>query len=174
MIVELKNERMIVGRCQDGDIKAFELLYNHFEKPMYMFALRMLNSEDAREALQITFIKLHKMIGNYRFQSKLSTYLFKILIHVCYDLQKKKKNSHLQLTEHYAESGYTNDNELKIQLEQAISNLPERMRECFVLFAVEGFKQDEIAEMLAISTGAVKAHIFKAKQKLKTILAESI
>jgi len=139
-----------------------------------MFALRMLNSEDAREALQITFIRLHKNIGKYSFLAKFSTYLFKILINVCYDLQKKKSASPLLLTEQHTESGYTRDNELKIQLEDAISNLPERMRECFILFAVEGFKQDEIADMLSISTGAVKSHIFKAKQKLKSELAESI
>lgn len=71
-------------------------------------------------------------------------------------------------------SAQNSNQDLKMQLEEAIQFLPLRMRECFVLFAVEGFKQDEIAEMLSISIGAVKAHIFKAKQKLKILLADVI
>jgi len=172
LIVELNNEKAIVERCQNGDINAFEAIYRHYEKPMYLFALRMLNHDDAREAIQLSLIKLYQNINKYRFQAKFSTYIFKILINVCYDLNKKNKTESLEIVRNEIGSVQEQDSELKAQLEKSILTLPDRMRECFVLFAVEGFKQDEIAEMLSISIGAVKAHIYKAKQKLKILLAD--
>jgi RNA polymerase sigma-70 factor (ECF subfamily) len=55
------------------------------------------------------------------------------------------------------------------QFAEAIANLPQRMRECFVLFAVEDRKQAEIAELLGLSEGTVKAHVFQAKEKLRKL-----
>ena len=57
-------------------------------------------------------------------------------------------------------------------MEEAILSLPERMRACFVLFAVEGFPQKEIAEMLQIREGTVKAQVVQAKERLRAILTD--
>ncbi len=173
MIVELPYESVIIKRCQDGDIDSFELIYRHYEKPMFAFALRLLERDEAQEAIQVSFIKLYQNIGKFRFQAKFSTYLFRILINVCHDLNKKKQKIYAEQIQNPKEAGYLPNSDLKIQLEQAIITLPKRMRECFILFAVEGFKQDEISEILNISIGTVKSHIFRAKQKLKILLADN-
>ncbi len=166
------NENEIIRRCQKGDVRAFEEIYHHFEHSLYLYALRMLgNDEDARDVVQITFIKLYRSIKRFSFKSRFGSYLFRILINSCYDLIKKRKEETLSVGGNF-EREQDSDQNLKAQLEEAIYSLPLRMRACFVLFAVEGFKQNEIAEMLSISEGAVKAHIFKAKQKLKRLLAD--
>jgi RNA polymerase sigma-70 factor (ECF subfamily) len=59
-----------------------------------------------------------------------------------------------------------------LQLEEAIAALPERMRACFVLFAVEELKQEEIAEILSLNIGTVKSQIFNAKTRLRALLAD--
>lgn len=174
MINELLNETTLIRRCQKGDLSAFELIYRHYEKPMYSFALRMHNHDDACEAIQISFIKVYQNMSKFRFQSKFSTYIFKILINACYDVRKKKRTESLDVLQNMNTNNQNHGYELKILLEEAIINLPDRMRECFVLFGIQGFKQDEIAEMLSITIGAVKTHIFKAKQKLKILLADQV
>ena len=63
--------------------------------------------------------------------------------------------------------------DLRLELEEAIAALPERMRACFVLFAVEELKQSEIAEILDLKLGTVKAHIFQAKVQLRALLSEA-
>lgn len=173
MIVELDNEKTIIERCQIGDIRAYEEIYRHFENAMYSYSLRIIHQHhDAQEAVQLAFIKLYQNIGQFHFRSKFSTYLFKILINVCHDLRKQNQRSLTVPIELHADFLREGQSELKIQLENAIQHLPDRMRECFVLFAVEGFSQDKIAEMLSISTGAVKAHIFKARQRLKPLFRD--
>jgi len=67
---------------------------------------------------------------------------------------------------------YQSNSDQKILLEEAIKILPDRMRACFVLFAIEGFKQHEIADILEITIGGVKSNIFHAKTKLKSILKD--
>jgi RNA polymerase sigma-70 factor (ECF subfamily) len=62
--------------------------------------------------------------------------------------------------------------DLKINLEAAITKLPEKMRICFTLFAIQGFKQEEIAEMLKLRIGTIKANIFHAKTRLKSVLKD--
>lgn len=151
-------------------MQAFEQLYHHFERALFLYAKRMLSFEDAQEAVQISFIKLFKSIGQFRFQSKFSTYLFKILIRSCYDISQRKTAKSLDFEHQQLIDKTSSAHELKFQLEDAILKLPERMRQCFVLFAVEGFKQDEIGTMLSVSTGTVKAHIFNAKQRLRKLL----
>ena len=63
---------------------------------------------------------------------------------------------------------------MKIYLEEAILKLPERMRACFVLHAVEGVPQNEIAEVLKISVGGVKSNIHHAKARLRVLLSDPL
>lgn len=174
MIRELKDERKILRRCQKGDLRALEIIYRHYQQPLHRFALRMLGcNEDAEDALQMTFLRLYGKISQFQFNSKFSSYLFRILINICYDLIEKKKRNGLQQAD-CVELFYQPANDLQMQLEEAIGSLPERMRECFILFAIEGFKQNEIAEILNLSIGTVKAHIFKAKEKLRFLLSDAL
>jgi len=129
------------------------------------------SKEDAEDALQMMFIKLYQNIRHFRGGAKLSTYVYQILLHTCYDLAKagkRTKSRTLKETDLY----YKPQNELQLQLEEAVRQLPAKMKECFILFAIEGFKQFEIAEILGISVGTVKAHIFQAKEKLRNLLRE--
>lgn len=162
------NENEIVKRCQSGDLHAFELVYQKYRDSLFRVAFRMLKSkEDCEDALQMTFIRLYKSMNNFRSEAKLSTYIFKILSNVCRDFYRKKRCIN---TDSQKELIFQPQNELQIHLDEAIQMLPDKMRECFILFAIEGFKQFEIAEMLDITVGTVKAHIFRAKEKLKESL----
>jgi len=166
-IIDQQSEHELIRRCQEGDISAFKEMYTIHSTMLYSIAMRWLgNKEDAEDAVQNCFIKIHKSIGQFKEQAKLSSYLVKILINSCYDILNRRKrmfSSEKPLT-------YDSQSDWTISLEKAITLLPIKMRECFILFAVEGFKQNEISNVLNITEGTVKAHIFQAKKKLRNIL----
>jgi len=127
--------------------------------------------EDAEDAVQTAFLKLYRGIAQFQFGAKFSTYLFRIMMNVCFDaLQKRRGNQPQSLGE--IEIPQASSVELRLQLEEAIDALPERMRACFVLFAVEEMKQEQIAEILDLRIGTVKAQIFHAKARLRALLSE--
>lgn len=170
---DLKDEIQIIKLCQEGDLNAFEKIYRQYQKPLYNFAFRMLGShEDAEDAMQVTFLKLYRGISGFKFKAKFSSYLMSILIRVCYDSLNKRKQGAAELNENITSFKPVND--LAMDLEKAILLLPLRMRECFILFAVQGYDQSAIADILKISIGSVKAHIFQAKQKLRRILSDPL
>ena len=165
----------IVQRCKEGDMTAYYLLYERFEQPFLHTAIRMLGrQQDAEDAVQETFLKLFRGIRHYKRGSKFSTYFFRILINTCYDILRKKGPAGYEdidpstLSDHPSE-----DVGLRISMDQAISALPERIRLCFVLFAVEGMKMDEIAQIMGIRLGTVKASIHRAREKLRAWLSDS-
>jgi len=93
-------------------------------------------------------------------------------MNVCFDLIQKRRGRKERAFEEM-EISHAPRIDLRLQLEEAINTLPERMRVCFVLFAVEKMKQDEIAEILNLSVGTVKAQIFHAKARLRTLLSDA-
>ena len=165
-------ETEIVQQCQQGNLKAYRWIFKKYGEPMLHIAKRLLISqEDAEDAVQETFVKLFCGIKSFRFQSKFSTYLFTILTRVCFDtIDRRKKMRVIDIQDE--QHSYHPNPDLKIHLQQAIAALPTRMQVCFVLFAIEGFKQQEIAEILDISIGGVKSNIYQAKIKLQSFLNE--
>jgi RNA polymerase sigma-70 factor (ECF subfamily) len=165
-------EREIIQRCQEGDVSAYKLVYDRYEQPLLRTALRMLrHREDAEDAVQVAFIKLYRGIQKFRYDSKFSTYLFRILMNVCFDQLEKKRKMRMQVLDSVNLS-YHPRHDLRTELEEAIHALPEQQRACFVLFAIEELKQSEIAEIMGLSLGGVKSNIYHAKARLRGMLSD--
>lgn len=138
-------------------------------------AYRMLsNKEDAEEALQNAFINLYRKIGQFQFDSAFSTWFYRIVVNACFDELKKRRHSVGVPLEQAAEVSQQAHTELGHHLQKAIDTLPPKMKACFVLFAVQGFKQREIAEILKMKEGTIKAQIFGAKARLREVLGERL
>lgn len=164
------DEKKIIRRCRKHDVDAFKMLYDRYGQPLLSTARRMLGQQqDAEDAVQTAFLKLYRNIHTFRHDSTFSTYLFRILINVCFDLIRKRERMRAQ-TLNVENPALKSCPELRLCLEEAIQSLPDRMRACFVLHAVEGIKQDEIAGILNISIGGVKSNIFHAKSRLRELL----
>ena len=150
------------------------MIYEQLEQPLLRTANRLLkNSADAEDAVQTTFIKLFKGVHQFRFKSSFNTYVFRILINTCYSLlQKDSRQRTVPLSD--TDSSAAEDLDLSISLESAINKLPDQMRTSFSLFAIEGFKQKEIAEIMGLSLGGVKSNIYQAKCRLRSMLAPSL
>jgi len=161
----------LIQQCQNGDRESFKMLYKHYEKTIYGFCLRMLsNQQDTEDAVQTVFLKLFNNLSKFKYEARFTTYLFTIARNVCYDIlnQRKHADEDLEKAKYVAGDATEDDHDLS----WAVSKLPERTRESFILFAIEGYPQDQIAEILGVQTGTVKALVFQARQKLRTWLSE--
>ena len=173
-VTEYMNEETIIERCRNGEIGAFKLIYEEYQQPLLLTALRMLDHrEDAEDAVHATFMKLFKKIDTFRFESKFSTFLFRIHVNVCLDRLKRRKRIVALPVEAPRASGAP-AHELRVTLERAIERLPGRQKACFVLFAVQQLPQEEIAQVLNLSLGGVKSNIHQAKRKLRKYLTDDV
>jgi RNA polymerase sigma-70 factor (ECF subfamily) len=167
-----ENEHALILRCQQGDLAAFEELYRRYAPRLLATAWRLLDTrEDAEDAVQEAMLRAWRGIGRFRRDAAFGTWLCRIVINASYDrLQGRRRAAHVDVEE-IGEIPAEDDAELRVQLRQAIAGLPPRMKACFVLFAQEGFKQREIAEMLGLKEGTVKVQVFEAKARLREALA---
>ncbi|MFH1570239.1 MAG: RNA polymerase sigma factor [Gemmatimonadota bacterium] len=166
------SEGELVRRCRDGDKTAYEALCRQHGPRLMQVAESLLgNRQDAEDAVQQAFVRLYEQIGSFRGESALGTYLYRILVNACQDLRRRRpRRPVLELEDRMVT--HRPPLELRMRLQAAIDSLPDRMRQCFVLFAVHELKQTEIAATLQITVGAVKAHIHQAKARLRPLLRE--
>lgn len=166
-------EELTIERCRHGDVEAYRLIYERYEQPLLRTAVRMLGrQQDAEDAVQDTFLKLYRGIDSYRSGSVFSTYLFRILLNSCYDILRKRKKAVFADAD-IDKLPFCSSHEVRHGLAEAVGMLPRQMKACFTLFAVEQFTQDEVGQILGISPGSVKAHVHRAKQKLRAWLLAS-
>jgi RNA polymerase sigma-70 factor (ECF subfamily) len=171
-------ESVWIEQAQNGSQTAFYHLYEKHHKRIYALCWRMLADKDsAEDVCQEVFVVLWQKINNFRGESKFSTWLHSVATNVVLGHLRKHKNwlqrvfsiedQGPNLTEQSVE--LTDNSTLNI-LDQHIANLPERARLVFVLFAVEGYRHEEISVMLKMAVGSSKSQYHRAKSLLKASL----
>jgi RNA polymerase sigma-70 factor (ECF subfamily) len=126
------------------------------------------NHEDAEDAVQETFLKVHRSIHTYSGQSAFSTWVYRILVNTCTDYQRSRKPQ----TEVPVESlvARAPSPTLRLALERALADLNERQRAVFLLAEVEGLTHGEIAAILSVAPGTSKGLLFEARRRLRELL----
>jgi RNA polymerase sigma-70 factor (ECF subfamily) len=174
------DEALLEG-CRRGEVEAFERLYALHGARMKSIARNLLGHEsDAEDAVQEAFLKIYRGAGSFRGTAAVSTWIYRILVNVCYDaLRRRKRRAEDALTietpaGERAASGAplapAGDHPLRIAIEQGVARLKPRQRDVFLLSAVEGFSHREIAEVLDIPEGTSRTLLFEAKRHLQDLL----
>lgn len=170
---DLAEELDMVSRAQQGDQQAFHQLYQKYHRKVYAICWRMLADKDsAEDVCQEVFVQLWQKIINFRGESKFSTWLHSVTTNVVLGHLRKHKN---WLQRIFSIEDQTmqdiavelEDNFGLTTLDKHISRLPERARLVFVLFAVEGYRHEEISKMLGMAVGSSKAQYHRAKGLLR-------
>ncbi len=159
----------------------FRYMVDAYKEQMYWQIRKMVVShEDADDVLQLVFIKVFKGFKNFKGDSKLSTWLYRI----CYNesitfLNKRAKEFRIsseellqRMTENLEADVYFSGDEIQLSLQKSLATLPDRQREIFNLRYFDDLKFKEIAEILDLTEGAVKSSYHIASNKLKLILIE--
>ena len=167
------HEGDLVAACRRREIRAFEQVYLTHGGRLKSIAFRILgNRPDAEDAVQETFLKLYRGIEAFHAESNLGTWLCRILINACHDVERKRRREAEPKPEEKT-GGAKNQLPLKVALNQALERIHPRHRMVFLLFEVEGFRHAEIASILEIPEGTSKAWLFEARKELKRMLMET-
>ena len=160
----------------DGDDTAFEKLFAlHKDKVRNLIFLTLGDSEFADDIIQDVFISVYHKIKEFRFESKFTTWIYRITVNKCRDYLRKKrvrsiftpiKDSH----ENIQSSSLRTDIDIPQIVRKAIERLPEKLRVPLILRDIDGFSYNEIAEKLDCEVGTVKSRIFRARENLKALL----
>ena len=166
-------DRRLAAACAAGDGKVFEELYRRFGERMKSIAWNHLgNVSDAEDAVQETFLKLHRSASTYTGEASFSTWAFRILVNTCYDLLRKRRRRITEeafddVPETAERTAPHVDDAKRMTLKKLLDELPEQRRSVFTLFEIEGLSHAEIGEILGISEGNSKWILFATKKELQ-------
>jgi len=178
--VQRSAETALVERCRRGDLGAFEELYRAYAGKLYGLVLRMVgNPSDAEDLLQEIFLSAHRKLEGFRGESALGTWLYRLATNQCLDHLRSRASRTGQLTDTLDDDAGLPDTGsrtiaeqtvAKMDLERALTQLPEGCRAAFVLHDVQGLEHREVAEALGIAEGTSKSQVHKARLRLRAIL----
>lgn len=161
---------------------AFNLLVRQYQKRLYWHIRKMvLDHDDTDDLLQNVFIKAYKSLHNFREESKIYTWLYKIASNECITfLNAKKKRFFVpmvdverQLSQNLETDTYFSGDRIQMKLQQAILTLPEKQRLVFNLKYFEEMKYEDMSEILGTSVGALKASYHHAVKKIEEFMKKS-
>lgn len=167
------DDRKLAAACAAGDAKVFEEIYRHFGDRMKSTAWNHLgNISDAEDAVQETFLKIHRAAGTYTGEASFATWLFRILVNTCYDILRRRKRRIDEapideLPEAVERTAPNVDDAKRMTLVKLLRELPEQRRSVFTLFEIEGLSHAEIGEILGITEGNSKWILFATRKELQ-------
>lgn len=165
----------LVARCRQGDPEAFEEVYHAHAPRLYGLARRLVGPAAADDLLQDIFLAAFRKLHQYRGESALGTWLFRLATNVCLDHLRSRSTRSARLEgafdEHATASGSSagpiRGVVTRLDFERALAGLPDGARTVFVLHEVEGLEHQEVAALLGISEGTSKSQLHKARMRLR-------
>jgi RNA polymerase sigma-70 factor, ECF subfamily len=164
----------LIERARQGDSEAMGQLYERHAARVYAIVRRLAGDDATAEDLaQEAWMRVFRALPSFRGEARFTTWLHRVAVNAALHGQRTSRRRGLlsfpgaQLPEM---PGRPDQPLLRLQLERAIDRLPGGMRRVLVLHDVEGYKHEEIAEMLGISAGTCKSQLFKARAKLRELL----
>lgn len=169
------DETGLATRFRAGDRAAFDEIVTLHRRTVYRVARRLLRKhEDADEAAQVAFVKAWNARARFRGAAQLRTWLTRIVLNVSNSMLSARGAEHVVPDESdWAVSACTDPGvridriRLRHELRRAVGGLPPRQREVVMLKVYEDLTYREVAEILELSEGAVKAHLHQAVSNLK-------
>ena len=154
-----------------GDTHAFERLYRRHVSRVHGLARRMISIELADEVTQDVFVRVWEKLGTFRGEAAFGTWLHRVAINVILGRRKKLGKRRERFVEgekvFWKLETRPKVREAAMDLEVALGTLPDGAQQIFVLHDVEGYKHDEIAGMLGISSGTSKSQLHRARMLLR-------
>ena len=165
----------LVNAARDGDRVAFEELYRRHRNRIYALMWRLGGGDSslAEDLLQDAFVRAWQKLGSFRSESRFGTWLHRLSANVALS----HRRSHLRLLGRETELSEaiervaTGDRDVfedkRMDIEKAISYLPERARAVLVLYDIEGYSHAEISELTGMAVGSSKAQLHRARKLVR-------
>jgi RNA polymerase sigma factor (sigma-70 family) len=169
-----EDERALAEKfCRKGDESAFRALYRRHTPLLYRVAYRMASNADrAADIVQDTWLRAAQGLPSFRWQSSLATWLVGIVVNCSREEIRRTINDAPAQDELPESVARTSDAWLHLHLERAIAQLPEGYREVLVLYDVEGYTHDEIAQALEIEVSTSRSQLTRARAAMRASLVK--
>jgi RNA polymerase sigma-70 factor (ECF subfamily) len=173
-------------RYKEGDVEAFEILLGRYQQPLFAFVYRFCNDyHQSQDLVQEVFLRIIKVAKSYEPRAKFSTFLYTFAHNLCIDyIRRNKKRRNVSLSQPLDESeGITFEDTMKdesanpekdlhqktfdLELEKAVSELPEEQREVFLLREQMNLPFDEIAKIVGCLPSTAKSRMRYALQSIR-------
>lgn len=170
------SERADVALAAAGDQQAFERLYRLHAARIHSLVRRMVGGDgDADELVQDAFVRAWQRLSTFRGESAFGTWMHRLTVNLVLNWQKSRNRGRKLFDDDAVidmQSARRETPEAAMDLETALQELPKGARQIFVLHDVEGFKHEEIAEMLEITSGTSKAQLHRARRLMRRHLEQ--
>lgn len=177
----------LIEALQADDDSALNELINRHREPLHRFVFRYLRNEaTARDVVQETFVRVYFKAAKFRPKSSVKTWIYTIALNLCRDqnrrLMRRSRDWSMDaptrddaprvevVDEAPLPSTKAADSDRFAQLQRAIDQLPEKLRESLILFSLEQRSQQEVAELLKITPKTVELRVYHAKGRLRAVL----
>lgn len=173
----------LIKRCASKDQEAYNELFARYKRKIFNTAYRILGeAASAEDALQETLLNIYRGVANFRGDSKVSTWISRITINVCFGMLRKGKNR--QFVDIEDESAlklpvektpdtdpltYTAQKEIGTLVKETLRRMSKKQRQAVMLHDMEGNTIEEIALITRCPTGTVKSRLFYGRQEFKDI-----
>ena len=177
-------DRAWVEQLKNGNQAALKGVYDKYLKRIYALSFRLAgDAEVAEDITQEVFVQVWQKIHNFRGDSKFSTWLHAVASNIAISHMRKQKSwwrswfgsdqqNELALSELATTDEMSNHDLSRSGLDKHIARLPQQARMVFVLFAIEGWRHEEIGKELNIAVGSSKAQYHRAKQLLQQAIVK--
>ncbi len=189
--VENRDEAQMIASILAGNTHEFHTLIQPYERSVYSMALSMLQNEaDAEDAAQEAFLKAYRNLDKFRGEAKFSTWLISITLNEARSRLRHKKTAKTDSLDELNEGGHVSPallrdwreipsealerQEVRLLLQDAVTDLPLIYREVFVLRDMESLSVNQSAEALGISVAAAKVRLHRARLMLQKRLAPEL
>jgi len=180
-----EEEKELISLISNGDRDAFKIFIEKYQKFVINVCYKFVNNpDDANDVAQEVFIEVYKTIGKFRFDSKISTWLYRIAVNKSLNfLRDNKRHKDVQsfseisesdlpqLQDSTPESEYINKERKKV-IDLAIDSLPEMQKAAFILIKKDFLSYGEASKILGFSLKAFDSLISRAKKNLQKKLIE--
>ena len=172
-----QTDRDILIRCQEGDRDAFRWVVCTHQQMVFSLALKMLcDEEEAKDAVQETFIRVWQSIREYDPQRTFTTWLYTIASRLCLDKIKRKRQIVMMPDDEQVLRNYAADSDSQRTLENSewisivrlmAEDLSAKQKLVFTLCQLEGLSSEEVQEITGLDARQVKSNLYVAKQAIR-------
>lgn len=168
-------DQLLVQRCLDGDMKAYEVLVQRYQTVMYNIALRMTGDrEDAEDLTQSMFVKAYESLSRYKPEHKFFSWIYRITVNESLNFLSKRRHT-VELDDHVPGTDKSpedacHESEMSEVITKALSELSFDYRIVVVLRHFVDMSYREMSEIIGIPVKTVKSRLYSARQMLSSIL----
>ncbi len=171
------SDAALVARTLDGELEAFSILMARYRDAFGRYAFHMLgNREDAQEAMQDSFVRAYRALGDCRQPDRFGAWLLRIVVNRCLTMRgrlKREQQFGADLPDQLPAGGEAPDSfEWRDEIARALGRLRPHYREAFLLRYVEGLEYAEMSRMTGAKEAALRMRVKRAGDQLRELLRD--